>query len=217
MPKNSGSDLLENALAAVAKGAAKTGAPWMVIGGIAIVARGVKRFTTDIDIAVAGDAIPIEALAIALADSEIVARIDDAVSFARQNLVLLLRHEPTGVDVDVSLAWSAFERDALASSTLTPFGRVRVPMASVEDLVVFKAIAGRPKDRDDLDSLLDLYPDIDLDRATRRVRELADLAGAPELASDFETIAARARSRSKPIARPKKPRPKASPGKKRPR
>ncbi len=38
-----GERLLEEALAALTAGLAESGAPWMVIGGIAIIARGVRR------------------------------------------------------------------------------------------------------------------------------------------------------------------------------
>lgn len=99
-----------------------------------------------------------------LAKFAIVPRIADAVAFAETNLVLLLRHRETGVDLDLSLAWSTFEHDALATSTITSFGRVRAPMCTPESLVVFKAIAGRPKDVEDAEALLALYPDIDRQR-----------------------------------------------------
>ncbi len=137
---------LERALAALALALRSSGAPWMVIGGIAVITRGVRRLTTDIDACVRGDAIDVDALLEVLARHRIVPRIDDASAFATQNLVLLVRHEPTGVDLDVSLAWSLFEHEALDASTDERFGAVRVPMASAEDLVVFKVLAARPRD-----------------------------------------------------------------------
>jgi hypothetical protein len=57
-----GERLLEDALAALARALDEAGAPWMVIGGIAVIAHGVRRFTTDIDAAILGDAISIERL-----------------------------------------------------------------------------------------------------------------------------------------------------------
>ena len=99
-----GDRLLEDALRALRDGLDEAGAPWMIIGGIAGIARGVTRFTTDIDAAVRGDLVSVRALIDHLARHQISPRIDDAVAFAEQNLVLLLRHTPTGVDLDVSLA-----------------------------------------------------------------------------------------------------------------
>lgn len=186
-----GERLLEDALDALATGLTECAAPWMVIGGVAIIARGVRRFTTDIDAAVRGDAIQPAQLLNLLAKHGIIPRIDEALRFAEANLVLLLRHEATGVDLDVSFAWSAFEQDALAASTVTPFGRVRAPMCTPENLVVFKAIAGRPKDVEDAEALLALYPDIDRAQVRKRVSELALLAEAPEMVEALDLLLAR--------------------------
>ena len=46
---------LESALEALAGALNETRAPWMVIGGVAVIARGVKRMTTDLDVVVRGD------------------------------------------------------------------------------------------------------------------------------------------------------------------
>jgi hypothetical protein len=165
----------------------------MIIGGIAVIARGVRRLTTDVDVAVRGDAVDVAVLLRALARRGIVPRIARADAFARVHLVLLLRHRPTGVDLDVSLAWSAFEHEALARCTDARFGTVQAPMARPEDLVIYKAVAGRPRDLDDVEALLLLHRNIDLARVRRRVTELAALAEAPGLALGLEGVIARVR------------------------
>lgn len=189
MPKGADRQL-ETALADLTVALDATRVPWMVIGGIAVIARGVRRFTTDIDAAIRGDGLAIAPLLRALAKRKIVPRIDDAERFAAENLVLLLEHAPSGVELDVSLAWTAFEHDAIASAEVAPFGVVKAPMARPEDLIVFKAIAGRGKDIEDATALLVLYPKLDLGRIRDRVRELAELADAPELVSGLETMIA---------------------------
>lgn len=185
----SGERLLEDALDALARALDDSGAPWMIIGGIAIVARGVRRFTTDVDVTVRGDAVRPEELLRVLERHHITPRIEDALSFARANLVLLARHDPTGVDLDISFAWSTFEHEALAACTPTRFGAVHVPMCLPEHLVVFKAIASRAKDLADVEALLALYPTIDIARVRRRVAELSALAEAPEVLVAFDAIA----------------------------
>lgn len=186
--RRKGDRLLEEALEALTRGLAESGAPWMVIGGIAVIARGVRRFTTDIDAAVRGDAVRPEALLKALTAQGIEPRIAEALAFAEENLVLLLRHEPTGVDLDVSFAWTAFEHDALASCTLNSFGDVQAPMCTVEHLIVFKAVAGRPKDIEDAEALIALYPQIDRAYIRRRTAELAELAEAPEILGALDEL-----------------------------
>ena len=115
----------------------------------------------------------------ALAKKRIVPRIDNAERFASESLVLLLRHSPTGVEFDVSMAWTDFEHAAIAASSVAAFGVVKAPMARPEDLVVFKAIAGRPKDIEDAAALLVLYPKLDRTWLRGRVSQLAALADEP--------------------------------------
>lgn len=173
---------LERALAALRDALDATGAPWMVIGGVAIIARGVRRMTTDIDACVRGDAITPERLVATLATHEIEPRVPDGLAFARANLVLLARHRPTGVDLDVSLAWTHFEHEALAAASATRYGRVEAPMASAQDLIVFKTIAGRARDRDDVAALLALHgATVDRARIRERVGQLAALAEEPAM------------------------------------
>ena len=105
---------------------AEGGALWLVIGGLALISRGVRRLTTDIDGTVRGDAITAGKVLDTAARHGIVSRIPHADAFARRNLVLLLRHAPSGVDLDVSLAWSNFEHEALEARSEAKFGRVRV-------------------------------------------------------------------------------------------
>lgn len=209
-----GERLLEDALRGLARALSASGAPWMVIGGIAIIAHGVRRFTTDIDATVRGDAVRPEELLEVCEVYGIRPRIRDALAFARANLVLLLRHQATGVDLDVSFAWSPFEHDALSTAKRMQFGRVRVPMCTPENLVVFKAIAGRARDAEDAEALLVLYPDIDVARVRRRVSELSKLAEAPELVSAFEKVVSAAHAQTSTRGRSKPPRKLARPAKK---
>jgi hypothetical protein len=99
----------------------------------------------------------------------------DAVAFAASTLVLLLRHKTTQVEFDVSFAWSSFEHEALAAATLEAFGRVDVPVARSEDLIIYKLIAGRPKDHDDIAALTAIDPTVSIERIHRRARELEEL------------------------------------------
>lgn len=170
--------------------------------------------TTDIDAAVRGDAVRVDRLLDAFARFRIEPRIRNAASFARENLVLLLRHRPTGIELDVSLAWTAFEHEALASATPVRFGTVRVPMATPEALVVFKSLAARPQDIEDATTLLALHPNIDIARVRRTVHTLALAAKEPEVDRALEAvIAARDATAPRPRTHPRRRRRASRPAK----
>lgn len=147
----------------------------LVIGGIAVIARGVPRVTRDIDIAFSGADVTIQAIAAELDLQGIVSRIDDAVGFALESQVLLVRHAATGVDLDVSFAWLPFELEAIAASERTMIAGVALQVARAEDLVIYKAVAWRPQDQQDVERLLVLHGTrMDLRRIRSHVRELGE-------------------------------------------
>jgi hypothetical protein len=145
----------------------------VVIGGIAVIARGVPRLTRDIDIAFSGGDVGLSALVRELGRAGIAPRISDAIAFAIENQVLLARHLESGVDIDISLAWLPFEMEAIAGATRESIGGVVLPIARAEDLVIFKAIAWRPQDQQDVERLITLHRDrMDIARIRRHVAEL---------------------------------------------
>lgn len=181
------------ALRALAGAIDELGAPAMIIGGIAVIARGVPRQTVDIDAAVWAEHLDVDRLVGVLEHHAIVARIPDAAAFARERQVLLLRHEPTGTPLEVSLAWLPFEREALDRATPVAFGSVVLPVATAEDLIIYKAVAWRDRDRADIERLLVLHGrSINLPRVRGLVRQFARALDEPERGPAFDAIVSRA-------------------------
>jgi len=109
--------------------------------------------------------------------------------------VLLLRHEPTGTPIEVSLAWLPFEETALARAEPLDLVPGSVPVAVAEDLVIYKAVAWRDRDRADIERLLVQHGDhIDLARVRRVVQDFAEALGAPERLTELDALIRRALS-----------------------
>ena len=186
-------DLAVNAaLEALAATFDDLGAPAMLIGGIAVIARGVPRTTLDIDAAVWAEGLDLDRAMAIFGRHGLAPRIQAARQFANERQVLLLRHEASGTPLDVSLAWLPFERDALARATPVDFGGATLRVALVEDLVVYKAVAWRERDRTDIERLLVAHPGtVDLGRVRSLVAEFAVHLDAPERVAEFEALLTR--------------------------
>jgi hypothetical protein len=180
--------LLE-ALAACARALHRVERPAMIIGGLAVIARGVPRQTVDIDATMWAEGLDVATVLPALAAEGLVPRTADAIVFARERHVLLLRHEPSGTPLELILAFLPFERAALERAELVDFGGVSVPAATAEDLIIYKAVAWRDRDRSDVERLLVLHGrSIDLKRVRGLVAEFATALDEPERVEEFEAL-----------------------------
>jgi hypothetical protein len=161
----------------------------MVIGGIAVIAHGVARQTLDVDATILPNRLDTAQILSVLEGCSIRPRIANVLEFARDSQVLLLVHEKTGVTLEVSFAFSSFEHFALERAVEVDFGGVRIPVAVPEDLVIYKALAWRDRDRYDIEQLLTLHREhIDLERVRAFVLEFAQILGEPERISEFDRL-----------------------------
>jgi hypothetical protein len=179
------------ALADVMKWLDASHIPSMVIGGVATSMLGRARLTQDVDALVL---LPEDEWEKALSNATnygIVPRIEDPFGFARRSRMLLLTHTASNIDIDVALGGLSFELEALARSQTHEMNGFRLRLPAVEDLLIMKAFAHRPKDMEDIKGLLDAHPDADLNIVRQWVREFANAMTMPDLLEDFEKIAAR--------------------------
>ncbi len=123
--------------------------PYAIIGGLAVQRWGEPRFTRDVDITVV---VPLEQAAsfIGAVVENFVPRIENAAAFARRSRVILI-WATNGCQVDISLGLPGYEDEVIRRAIdfdLEP-GKV-VRLCAPEDLVIHKAVAGRPCDLEDI-------------------------------------------------------------------
>lgn len=129
---------------------------YAVIGGIALQFWGEPRFTHDLDITVQ-DRLDLAELVKRTTDT-FGSRVPDPFAFARETRMLLLNVED--VDVDVAIALRGYE-DSLferAQSYEVEPGK-QLKICSAEDLIIHKALAGRPQDLADIQGVIDRQGD----------------------------------------------------------
>jgi predicted nucleotidyltransferase len=195
LPDTSRSDLgpLFAALRDLVSWFSAEGTQGVVIGGVAASILGRPRTTADVDALVVLD----EALWESFLESGrawgIRPRVDDALEFAGRSRVLLLQHEPSGVDIDVSLGALPFEEVAVREAQSVEIAGLQVPLPRVEDLVIMKAVAHRGQDLVDIEGLLACHPEAEVETVREVVRQFSELLEMPEILADLEAVIERVR------------------------
>jgi len=157
----------------------------IIIGGVAASLLGKPRLTAYVDAMLLLSIKDLPRLMEAAAQEGLVPRITNAQDFARRHRVLLLRHQESGINVDISLGVLPLEVEAIERSTVHQLGPLAIRLPTPEDLIIFKAVAHRPKDLLDIQALIESHPDLDRKRIECWVREFAQLLEMPELWEDI--------------------------------
>jgi hypothetical protein len=146
---------LAQVLGAVA-GAVGPRGTFAVIGAVARNAWAPPRATTDIDLTVVADPVLLKALGVSLGALGYrpvrEQRADPAE--ALPDIVIYRCGEGEPRQVDILVAKTLFEDEVLRRAQPVEIGSVDVPIASPEDLIVYKLLADRPRDREDIRAVL---------------------------------------------------------------
>jgi hypothetical protein len=127
--------------------------PYAIIGGLAVQRWGEPRFTQDVDVTVLVPLGAEEEVLTSLLEA-FAARIPDALAFALRSRVLLLQ-TAAGCNMDVSLGLPGYEEQVTARAIDYDLGDGRtVRICSAEDLIIHKAVAGRPQDIADIERVI---------------------------------------------------------------
>ena len=135
--------------------------PYMVIGGQAVLLYVEPRLTDDIDITL-GASLDRLSDVLELTSSMGLEPLVDPDEFTRQTMVLPCRDAATDLRVDLIFSFSPYERQALERARPIEMGDTQVKFASLEDVIVHKVIAGRPRDIEDVKGMLVKNPSTDL-------------------------------------------------------
>lgn len=128
--------------------------PYMIIGGVAVLLYGEPRLTKDVDITLgAGPERTSDLLELA-GDSAWRILAENPEDHVAQTMVLPCLDEESGWRIDFIFSFSPYELIALGRVNRVTIGTTSVCYAAVEDLVIHKIVAGRPRDLEDARSVL---------------------------------------------------------------
>jgi predicted nucleotidyltransferase len=153
----------------------------VIIGGIAASLLGTPRYTADLDavILIRIDELPL--LLDEAAKQGIVPRIADPIPFAQKSRVLLLRHEATGININLSLGVLLFEIEMVERSQMMDMGSIQLRLPTPEDLIIMKAVAHRPKDLEDIEAISTNQVHLDKERIRYWVEQFGEALELPDL------------------------------------
>ena len=151
------------------------GIGYVLIGGVAKAAWGRARATRDIDIAVSADVATLEDLKARLGTQgfSVTDSVGGDAGDTRPDIFVARRG--SGVPIDVLVAKTPFEQEAVARGVRVRLLGCTLRVATAEDLVFYKLLAGRPRDRDDVldivSTQLSATRPFDWEHLTRLARE----------------------------------------------
>jgi len=152
---------------------------YMVIGGQAVLLYGEPRLTRDIDITLGLSATRVSALLQIVRALDLTIRVADPEVFVRQTMVLPCEEAETGIRVDFIFSNSPYEAEALSRVNRVRIGASDVCYASLEDLIIHKLVAGRPRDVEDVRNVLIKNRGYDKSYVHRWLAEFEAVTGAP--------------------------------------
>lgn len=134
---------------------------YMIIGGQAVLIYGEPRLTKDIDITIgiAPSRLPFVIDVCTELGLSVIAEHPD--EFVNQTFVLPAEDQKSGFSVKFIFSESAYEKEALARVREVPLREYTVKYASAEDVIIHKVIASRPRDFEDITSVIRKNTELD--------------------------------------------------------
>jgi len=154
----------------------------VIIGGTAVSMLGRARFTDDVDAMFLLSIQDIPRLLEAAKEEGIEPRIGNAAEFAKKSRVMLMKHVLSDTNIDISLGVMPFEQEMVERSVVHQIDEaLQIRLPTPEDLIIMKAIAHRSKDLEDIRTIAEKYPDLDVGRIEEWVKAFGEVLETPDL------------------------------------
>ena len=180
--------MFDKTLSAIGKSLKKHDLPYIIIGGQAVLLYGEPRLTRDIDITLGVSIDLLETLLSVIKELSLVPLPEDIEKFVRQTMVLPALDEATGIRVDFIFSFTPYETEAIKRAKRVTILDQKVNFASPEDLIIHKIFSGRPRDIEDVRTVLVKNFDIDKQYIRRWLKEFDNSSEENNFIKIFEGI-----------------------------
>lgn len=179
--------MFQRLLKKVARELKKRSIPYMVIGGQAVLLYGEPRLTRDIDITLGINVDELDRILEVVVALKLTIPVQNEKEFVARTMVLPAIEEESGIRIDFIFSFSPYEKQAIERAREVRLGRTPIRFGSLEDVVIHKVIAGRPRDIDDIRSMLLKNRDYDSNYIEKWLREF-DVALGETFLGSFRDI-----------------------------
>jgi predicted nucleotidyltransferase len=168
--------------------------PWYLFGAQAAIVWGSPRLSADVDVTATIEPSVIDSFTESMKQHGFDLAVPDS-DFRALTRVLPFVHRNTHMPLDVVLAGPGLEEEFLRRAISVEIGATRIPVISPEDLIITKVLAGRPKDIEDVRSVIhERRASIDVERTRGILRLLEQALSQSDLLPVFERAWAEATS-----------------------
>jgi hypothetical protein len=165
--------------------------PYMIIGGQAVLLYGEPRLTRDIDITLGVNIDRLDALLTVVRDLSLKTLPDDTAAFVRQTMVMPALDEATGIRVDFIFSFTPYESQAIRRANKVKILDQDICFAAVEDLIIHKIFAGRPRDIEDVQSVILKHHALDIPYIEKWLTDFDDASDDKQFLITFRRIIGR--------------------------
>jgi len=177
--------MFEELLVGLALSLDKHKIPYMIIGGQAVLVYGEPRLTRDIDVTVGVNVDRLTDILSIVQETSLKSLPDDIETFVKETMVLPTIDEAVGIRVDFIFSHTPYEREAINRANKIKILNQEVSFASVEDVIIHKIFAGRPRDIEDIKFILIKNRDIDTEYIKRWLKEFDASLGENKFLNTF--------------------------------
>ena len=162
--------------------------PYMIIGGQAVLLYGEPRLTRDIDITLGVNTGYFDELLTVVRELSLKPIPENIKLFVQQTMVLPALEETTGIRVDFIFSFTTYEIEAIKRVRKITIMEQEVCFASPEDVIIHKIFAGRPRDIEDVRSIILKNSDMDIQYIRRWLKEFDKSSDKKDFLKTFEKV-----------------------------
>lgn len=180
--------MFEKILSSIGSSLKKHNIPYMIIGGQAVLLYGEPRLTRDIDITLGVNVDYLEKLLAVVQELSLKPIPEDMELFVQQTMVLPALEETTGIRVDFIFSFTPYETEAIKRAKTIIIMEQEVCFASPEDVIIHKIFAGRPRDIEDVRSIIIRNPEMDTKYIQDCLKEFDASSERKDFLKTFEEV-----------------------------